>query len=84
MANYAYPAIFQLCADRTYFVRFPDLPNAMTQGRTLEEAKEMAADVLRICLKDAADRGETPTEPSMIGDISAADGEIVLPIRAEV
>ena len=84
MASCAYPAIFRLCADQTYFVRFPDLPNAMTQGGTLEEAKEMAADVLRICLKDAADQCKTPPAPSDLQEISAADGELVLPIRAEV
>lgn len=29
-----------------YFVSFPDIPEAMTQGENLEEAMEMAQDVL--------------------------------------
>lgn len=46
-----YPATFE--NDGKYiFVQFPDIPEAMTQGETLEEAYEMASEVLGLVLED--------------------------------
>ncbi|MBD3949432.1 type II toxin-antitoxin system HicB family antitoxin [Tuanshanicoccus lijuaniae] len=46
-----YPATFE--KDEKYIlVRFPDIPEAVTQGETLEEAYEMAQEVLGIALED--------------------------------
>ncbi|MBK0348695.1 type II toxin-antitoxin system HicB family antitoxin [Aerococcaceae bacterium zg-ZJ1578] len=59
-----YPATFE--KDEHYIlVRFPDVPEAMTQGETLEEAYEMAQEVLGIALEDKA----TFPEPSSLSDI---------------
>lgn len=40
-----YPAIIASDGDG-FFVKFPDIPEALTQGETREEAVEMAADAL--------------------------------------
>jgi antitoxin HicB len=42
-----YYATLQPDRKRGYVVRFPDLPNATTQGESLEDAREMAVDALR-------------------------------------
>lgn len=49
MAKYIYPAIFAK-EDAFYTVRFPDLESCYTQGDSLEDAYEMAADVLCMTL----------------------------------
>ncbi len=41
-----YPARFELDAGGGYVVTFRDIPEAITQGDTLEEAREAAADAL--------------------------------------
>lgn len=46
-----YPATIE--QDGKYFlVKFPDIPEAMTQGATIEEAYEMAEEVLGFALED--------------------------------
>ena len=49
MAKYIYPAIFAKEGD-FYTVRFPDLESCYTQGDSLQEAYEMASDVLCLTL----------------------------------
>ena len=44
--EFAYPARFSKERDGGYLVTFPDLPDAITQGDSLDDAKEMAADCL--------------------------------------
>lgn len=84
MASYVYPAVFKLCGDKAYFVHFPDLPTAATEGYSLDEAVYMAEDVLRIVAEDYFDRGERLPEPSDIKGIRTDADEFVSLIRAEV
>lgn len=46
-----YPAVFEK-GSKYFIVKFPDVPEAMTQGETLEEAYEMANEVLGAALED--------------------------------
>ncbi|UPQ85106.1 type II toxin-antitoxin system HicB family antitoxin [Ignavigranum ruoffiae] len=46
-----YPATFEK-GSQYYVVMFPDIPAAMTQGETIEEAYEMASEVLGAVLED--------------------------------
>jgi antitoxin HicB len=45
-----YPARFEPAPEGGYIVRFRDIPEAITQGETEEEAMDMAADVLSSAL----------------------------------
>ncbi len=53
---YTYPAVLTFLLPEpdspsgAYFVSFPGLSHCQTAGRTWEEALEMAADVLALCL----------------------------------
>lgn len=49
MAKYIYPAIFKKEGE-VYTVRFPDLESCYTQGDSLQDAYEMAQDVLCLTL----------------------------------
>ena len=43
--------------DNVYIVTFPDIPSCFTSGDTLEEAIEMAEDVLNLMLWDMEESG---------------------------
>ncbi|MBI3894533.1 MAG: type II toxin-antitoxin system HicB family antitoxin [Acidobacteria bacterium] len=47
MAEYAYRVIYEPIAEGGYQVIVPALPEIITYGRTLEEAREMAQDAIR-------------------------------------
>lgn len=44
---YQYTATFELNEDNGYTVTVPALPGLVTEGRNLEEAREMAEDAIR-------------------------------------
>lgn len=52
MSKYFYPAVFHRDVDGGYWVTFPDFPECMTQGDSMEEAYEMAADALGLSIDD--------------------------------
>lgn len=62
--KYAYPAIFTP-EDSGISVRFPDIHNCFTSGADPKDAMEMAADVLRMMLRDLEEtRGPIPAASS--------------------
>ena len=48
--KYIYPAIFHVAEEGGYWIEFPDLPMANTQGEDLEDALFMAKDCLGVYL----------------------------------
>lgn len=73
MAKYIYPAVFTP-EDGGYVVNFPDFESCYTEGDTLEEAMEMADDVLCLTLYDLEETGKAIPEPSPIKAIRT-DGD---------
>ena len=73
MAKYVYPAIFKKEGD-LYSVSFPDLESCYTQGESVEDALDMARDVLCLTLYGLEERGEKIPAPSDISDISETPG----------
>lgn len=62
--NVLYPATIE--EDGSFFlIKFPDIPEAMTQGETLKQAFEMAEEVLGLSLED---KNDFP-KPSEIKDV---------------
>lgn len=49
--RYTYGAVFEQMDDGQYLVTFPELPGAVTYGKNLGRAREMAADCLRVHLE---------------------------------
>lgn len=49
-----------------YGVSFPDFPGCITAGRTLEEARRMAAEALALHVEGLLEDGETLPEPSTL------------------
>lgn len=68
-----YPAVFHETGDKvSYYVEIPDL-NAMTQGTTLENAIEMARDVICIKIAELQDRKTDIPRPSDIRQVKVKD-----------
>jgi antitoxin HicB len=60
-----YPAIFHP-DEKGYWVEFPDLPGCVTEGETLEDAKEMAKEALSAMLESLDSRKKSIPIPSNI------------------
>ena len=52
-----YPAVFHKAEEGGFWVSFPDLPECMTQGDSMDEAYEMAVDALGLSLSGMEDEG---------------------------
>ena len=50
-----YTAIFKKQSNGWYFAQCEQIPGAMTQGRTIEEAKENLKDAINLMLEDERD-----------------------------
>lgn len=61
----SYPAKLVKDNDGRYLVTFPDLPEALTDGETIEEAMIEATDCLEEAIAGRINRNETIPEPSV-------------------
>lgn len=62
--NLRYPALFEPQEPSGYFVHFIDIPEAVTQGGTIEECRFNAAEVLSLILEDRLEEGQPVPYPS--------------------
>jgi antitoxin HicB len=75
MAEYRYSVIYEPQHEGGYQVVFPAIPEIVTHGDTLDEARKMAADALRCHLEGLAKDGEAfPVEP----------GPLAAPVKEEL
>ena len=56
--EYSYTVLFEPSPDGGYVVTCPALPAVITQGETLEEARSMARDAIRLYLEHLREEGE--------------------------
>ncbi len=66
--EYTYTAEFEPADEGGYVVRFPSLPDLVTEGDTLEEARAMAADLLQSYLELLRERGRPLPESDRIAE----------------
>lgn len=88
--KYIYPAVLSLdmtdeaFPNGVYLISFPDLPNCYTSGETLEEAYEMAEDVLNMVLCGMErDKEEIPVPTSISAVQYNNVGDIVTIVKAD-
>ena len=70
-----YFAMFLPVQEGGYAVVFPDIPEAFTQGETLEECMDMARDVLAISVEEYARAKKDLPAPSSLGQVHEAAAE---------
>ncbi len=73
--EYTFTAVFEPAEEGGYVVTFPAIPNLATQGETLEEAREMAADCLQGYLETLQELGRP---------LPKSEDNAVEPTRVEV
>ncbi|THB62859.1 MAG: CopG family transcriptional regulator [Desulfovibrio sp.] len=61
-----YIALIHKDSDSDFGVSFPDLPGCITAGRSLDEAKDFAAEALAAWVEDAVEAGESLPDPSSL------------------
>jgi antitoxin HicB len=76
MSKYVYPAVIS-DDDGKFLIEFPDLKNCFTEGDTLEEAVELAEDVLGMMLAGLEDNDHTLPKPTSIDTVKRNEGDIV-------
>lgn len=76
MAKYTYPAIFTR-EGTFYSVRFPDLESCYTQGEDLQDAYEMASDVLCLTLYNLEEENAVIPAPSEATSIDAGENGFI-------
>src|SRR5438067_8862577 len=64
-----YIAIIHNEPDSDFGVRFPDFPGCITAGRTLDEAKDMAAEALTGHIEVMRETGEPVPDPSTLDEV---------------
>lgn len=75
MHHYFYPAIFHNDKKGGYWISFPDFPECMTQGETMEEAYEMAVEAMGLCIDDRLKNEESLPEVSSPVDYILQEGD---------
>ena len=69
MKKLFYPALFHKAEEGGFWITFPDLPECITEGDDMQEAYEMASDVLGLAIISREESNEplpTPSEPDAI------------------
>ena len=67
----AYTGLIHKDPESDYGVSFPDLPGCISAGRTVEEAREMAAEAIALHLETLEAYGEEIPEPSSADTVLA-------------
>jgi antitoxin HicB len=81
--GYSFPAALQRQPDGSFLVRFPDLPEALTDGATEAEALAEAADCLSEALAGRIRRGEPVPLPSPVaGDMHSVLPDATIALKA--
>ena len=84
MHHYFYPAIFHNDEKGGYWISFPDFPECMTQGETMEEAYEMAVEAIGLCIDDRLRNEESLPEVSAPVDYILQEGDFTCLIEFDL
>ncbi len=73
-----YPAIFHKADEGGFWVSFPDIPECLTEGDSMEQAYKMAVDALGLCITDRINNREEIPTASFPDKISVNDGFLMV------
>lgn len=82
--RYFFPAIFHNAEEGGFWISFPDLPECITEGDTMEQAYEMAWDALGLCLYDRINSSEAIPQPSDVSKIRIKKNSFVVIIEFDM
>ena len=78
MKKLFYPAIFHKAEEGGYWISFPDIPECLTEGDTMEQAYKMAVDALGLAISSRYQQKEDIPTPSEPENISVNNGFLVI------
>lgn len=58
MAAHSFSVVFEDAGDGWVFAHVPELPEVQTQGKSLDQAREMVRDAIGLVLEEREARGE--------------------------
>ena len=76
-----YPAVFHSADEGGFWISFPDFPECLTQGETMENAYEMAVDALGLCITDLEKAKLPLPEPTNLKNIKIDTASTLLIIE---
>ena len=76
MEKVFYPAIFHSADEGGFWVSFPDFPECLTQGESMDDAYNMASEALGLCIDERMKGGEELPEATRPRDIIVEIGDI--------
>lgn len=82
--EYIYPGIFELNANGSYTITFPDLPGCISEGKSLANAMDMAQSALTQWIEYLLDEKEDIPIPSQIKKINISENQFVNLVRADL
>ncbi len=84
MDKFFYPAIFHTADEGGFWISFPDIPECLTQGNTMENAYEMAFDALGLCITDRLENHMDLPTPSTPQSIVLDENEVIVVIELDL
>ena len=81
--KYVYPALFHPEDDGIFFISFPDLDGCFTQGSSIAEGMDMAADALNLMLWHMEEERMPIPEPSPLQKLNVEHGDFLTLIGAD-
>jgi predicted RNase H-like HicB family nuclease len=74
MAAHTFNVIYEDAGDGWVYAHVPELPEVHTQGRTLDQAREMVKDAIGLVLDERRNRGEAipPTGSVLVESVEIA------------
>ena len=84
MKKLFYPAVFHIADEGGFWVSFPDLPECLTEGNSMEQAYEMAVDALGLALSYMEDNQEPIPSASTPQNISVEEDSFLVVIEFDM
>lgn len=79
-----YPALFHTAEEGGFWISFPEFPECLTQGETMEEAYDMAVASLGLSITDLLKENSPLPEPSSPTDIHPDPDSVLLVVEFDL
>ena len=84
MSKLFYPAVFHCAEEGGFWISFPDFPEGFTQGETMQEAYEMAVEVLGLCISDLEKTSKALPTPTLPHKLEVEEDGIIVIVEFDM
>lgn len=79
-----YPALFHIAEEGGFWISFPDIPECLTEGDSMEQAYEMAAEALGLALSCMEENGQSFPAPSTFNNVCVEENAFLVVIEFDM